>query len=59
MIYKGTSSNIDAYSSFFDNARLRETKLRSQLSKKGVTDVYICGIASDVCVGKNKTPDWT
>ena len=52
MIYKGTESDIDAYSSFFDNQRLKETKLRHELTKRGVTDVYVAGIATDVCVGK-------
>ena len=51
-IYKGTESDIDAYSSFFDNQRLKETKLRHELTKRGVTDVYVAGIATDVCVGK-------
>ena len=52
MIYKGTESDIDSYSSFYDNRRIRETKLRSELKKRGVTDIYICGIATDICVGK-------
>ena len=52
MIYKGTESNLESYSGFFDNNRLRETKLRRELQKNLVTDVYICGIATDVCVGE-------
>ena len=54
MIYKGTDIFIDSYSSFFDNNKLRETKLRRELEKHLVTDVYICGIATDVCVGEFK-----
>lgn len=53
MVYKGSHSDVDSYSSFFDNQRLHETKLRAELEKKGVTDVFICGIATDVCVGKS------
>jgi nicotinamidase-related amidase len=52
MVYKGSRSNIDSYSSFYDNQRLNETKLRNELEKRGVTDLYICGIATDVCVCK-------
>ena len=52
MVYKGAESNIDHYSCFFDNQKLHETKLRKELIKKGVTDVYVCGLAADVCVGK-------
>ena len=26
--------------------------MRKELVKKGVTDVYVCGLAADVCVGK-------
>ena len=62
MIYKGTDIFIDSYSSFFDNNKLRETKLRRELEKHLVTDVYICGIATDVCVGefflKKKNFEW-
>ncbi len=54
MIYKGTEATVDSYSSFFDNQRYRETKLRSVLEKKGVTDLYVCGIATDICVGMHK-----
>ena len=55
MIYKGTEPDIESYSAFFDNQKLRQTKMRSVLKKNGVTDVYICGIATDVCVGKQHT----
>ena len=62
MIYKGTDIFIDSYSSFFDNNKLRETKLRRELEKHLVTDVYICGIATDVRVGeflkKKKNFEW-
>ena len=61
MIYKGTDIFIDSYSSFFDNNKVRETKLRRELQKHLVTDVYICGIATDVCVGeflKKKNFEW-
>ena len=36
---------------FFDNAKLGKTKMDEILRAAGVTDVYVCGIATDVCVG--------
>lgn len=32
--------------------KLLETSLTSQLRDKNVTDIYVCGIAYDVCVGE-------
>ena len=51
-IYKGTNPDIDSYSAFFDNSKISATPLVTELMNKGVTDVYVCGIAYDVCVGK-------
>ena len=51
---KGTNSNIDSYSPFFNNCRLSETDLHFQLEREEITDLYICGIAYDICVGKNR-----
>lgn len=51
-IYKGSSSEVDSYSVFWDNMKLVQTSLVSQLQSKNVTDLYVCGIAYDVCVGK-------
>lgn len=31
---------------------MSDTTLCAQLKLKGVTDVYVCGIAYDVCVGE-------
>lgn len=50
IIKKGTNPDVDSYSLFFDNQRLSETTLDAQLKARGITDVYICGIAYDVCV---------
>ena len=47
---KGTDPKIDSYSCFFDNAHLKSTGLGDYLKKKGVTDVYIAGLATDYCV---------
>ncbi|CAL8117369.1 unnamed protein product [Orchesella dallaii] len=51
-IYKGTNPEVDSYSAFFDNYKLSKTALDTELMNKGVTDVFVCGIAYDVCVGK-------
>jgi len=51
IVYKGTNSKIDSYSAFWDNSRLCKTDLHYILAKNNVTDVYICGLAFDVCVG--------
>ena len=54
MIYKGVNPNVDSYSAFFDNQKLSKTSLEELMVKEDVTDLYICGIATDVCVGKLK-----
>ncbi|MBS0616288.1 MAG: bifunctional nicotinamidase/pyrazinamidase [Verrucomicrobia bacterium] len=48
--YKGTDQSIDSYSAFFDNAHLRSTGLSDYLKSRGVTDVYLAGVATDYCV---------
>ena len=52
IIYKGVNPNVDSYSAFFDNAKLGKTCLVELLQEEEVTDVYVCGIATDVCVGQ-------
>jgi exosome complex component RRP4 len=51
-VYKGTNPEVDSYSVFWDNKKLTETSLVSQLQERNATDIYICGLAYDVCVGK-------
>ena len=52
-VNKGTDPDLDSYSAFWDNGKLAQTNLEADLVKRGVTDVYVTGIAYDVCVGKN------
>lgn len=47
---KGTEAHIDSYSGFFDNGRRKATGLGDFLQERGVTDVYVCGLATDYCV---------
>jgi nicotinamidase/pyrazinamidase len=41
---------IDSYSGFFDNGHRKGTGLNKWLKTHGVTDVYVCGLATDYCV---------
>ncbi len=47
---KGTDPTIDSYSGFFDNGKRKATGLGDWLKAKGVTEVLICGLATDYCV---------
>ena len=47
---KGTDPAIDSYSGFFDNGHRRSTGLGDYLRSNNVTDVYVCGLATDYCV---------
>lgn len=50
IFHKGVDREIDSYSAFFDNARLRVTGLTAYLQQEGVTDIYIAGLATEYCV---------
>ncbi|MDO7876703.1 bifunctional nicotinamidase/pyrazinamidase [Hymenobacter sp. ASUV-10] len=47
---KGTSVDIDSYSAFFDNGHRKSTGLADYLRGRGVTQVYLAGLAADYCV---------
>jgi len=47
---KGVDPEVDSYSTFFDNAKLRDTGLDAYLRKRGVDSVTLVGIATDYCV---------
>ena len=47
---KGTNAEIDSYSGFYDNDHLKSTGLANYLKGKGVTDLYLAGLAGDYCV---------
>jgi nicotinamidase/pyrazinamidase len=49
-ILKGTDLDIDSYSGFFDNGHQQKTELDDYLKGKGVTHVYVGGLATDYCV---------
>ena len=41
---------VDSYSGFFDNNRQVCTGLAGYLKEKGTSEIYFCGLASDICV---------
>lgn len=47
---KGTDPEIDSYSGFYDNGHLKSTGLSGYLHNKNVNEVYLCGLAGDICV---------
>jgi nicotinamidase/pyrazinamidase len=47
---KGVDRNIDSYSAIYDNGHRRSTGLAEFLKKRGVSDVYLVGLATDYCV---------
>jgi nicotinamidase/pyrazinamidase len=50
VFWKGTDRNIDSYSAFFDNGHRKSTGLGDYLRERGVTDLYVLGLATDYCV---------
>jgi nicotinamidase/pyrazinamidase len=47
---KGTDAGIDSYSGLFDNGHRKSTGLGESLKSQGVTEVFVCGLATDYCV---------
>ena len=47
---KGTDARIDSYSGFFDNGHRGDTGLAAWLRGQGVTELTLCGLATDYCV---------
>jgi nicotinamidase/pyrazinamidase len=47
---KGQNPDVDSYSAFRDNHQDAHTGLADYLRSKGVTEVDMCGLATDYCV---------
>lgn len=47
---KGMDENIDSYSGFFDNGKMKATGMGAYLKGRGVTSIYVAGLAGDFCV---------
>jgi nicotinamidase/pyrazinamidase len=50
IIRKGSNQQIDSYSAFLEADRTTKTGLNGYLSARGITEVYLCGLATDYCV---------
>lgn len=51
-VRKGADPDVDSYSAFYDNRRAGQTELHARLREARVTDVFVCGLAWDYCVGQ-------
>jgi nicotinamidase/pyrazinamidase len=51
VIRKGFRREIDSYSAFFENDHTTPTGLTGYLRERGFTRAYLCGLATDFCVG--------
>ncbi|HEU5125341.1 MAG TPA: bifunctional nicotinamidase/pyrazinamidase [Verrucomicrobiae bacterium] len=47
---KGTDPGIDSYSGLFDNGHRKSTGLGEWLRTRDVTEVFVCGLATEYCV---------
>ncbi|MCU0414388.1 MAG: bifunctional nicotinamidase/pyrazinamidase [Ignavibacteriaceae bacterium] len=47
---KGMDPEIDSYSGFYDNDHQKSTGLSGYLKEKGISELYFCGLTSDICV---------
>ncbi len=51
ILRKGFRPQIDSYSAFFENDRSTPTGLAGYLRERGLTRVFLAGLAYDYCVG--------
>ena len=50
IIRKGFRPDIDSYSAFFENDHKTTTGLDGYLKERGISEIYLCGLATDFCV---------
>jgi nicotinamidase/pyrazinamidase len=50
IIRKGSHAGVDSYSAFLEADRTTRTGLNGYFDARGVTDIYLCGLALDYCV---------
>jgi nicotinamidase/pyrazinamidase len=50
LLRKGTHQNIDSYSAFLEADRRTKTGLDGYFTARGITEIYLCGLALDYCV---------
>ena len=51
ILRKGVNRNVDSYSAFTEADRITTTGLAALLKARGVKRVFLCGLATDFCVG--------
>ena len=51
ILRKGFRPQVDSYSAFFENDRTTPTGLAGYLRERGLTRVFLAGLAYDYCVG--------
>jgi nicotinamidase/pyrazinamidase len=50
VIRKGFRKDIDSYSAFFENDHKTPTGLGGYLKERGISEITLCGLATDFCV---------
>ena len=50
VVRKGFRGNIDSYSGFMEADRKTSTGLAGYLKERGLTKLFVCGLATDFCV---------
>ena len=50
IIRKGFHRDVDSYSAFMEADRRTSTGLAAYLKARGITKLYLCGLATDYCV---------
>jgi len=50
IIRKGFRKKVDSYSTFFENDQKTKTGLTGYLTNREITELYVCGLATDFCV---------
>lgn len=50
VVRKGLDERVEMYSAFRDPWGWEDSGLAKRLKEKGVTDVYVVGLAGDICV---------
>ena len=54
ILRKGFDAQIDSYSAFFENDRRTPTGLAGYLEERGLTRVFLAGLAYDYCVATRR-----
>lgn len=51
ILRKGYHKDVDSYSAFLEADRRTRTGLDGWLASRGITEIVVCGLATDFCVG--------